>query len=301
MPLDFPSNPVQGQLYSNFYYDATTGVWRALNSLYAPNFLKDATFSSSTTARVPLTVQGLASQSANLQEWKDSSGTVLANISSTGAITSTTSSYLKDIHINRDDSAYEGGQINFRRASDNTDYWSIDTYGNTSTPSLRIFNATPIIPITIDSSGRASLPYQPSFLAYSSTAYKAGGTWSNIGAFPNSGGTATATTQHNIGNHYNTSTGTFTVPIAGRYLFIFGGWGSYNGAGNRYATSFYVNSVQTWISGANTSATDSPLVGSSILLNLAANDAVTLYMYSSVTMNLGQASHNVYWSGQLIG
>lgn len=28
MPLDFPSSPVNGQTYDNFYWDASTGVWR---------------------------------------------------------------------------------------------------------------------------------------------------------------------------------------------------------------------------------------------------------------------------------
>ena len=29
MALDFPANPVDGQLYQDFIYDATVGVWRA--------------------------------------------------------------------------------------------------------------------------------------------------------------------------------------------------------------------------------------------------------------------------------
>lgn len=28
MPLDFPSNPVDGQVYDNYYYDADMGTWR---------------------------------------------------------------------------------------------------------------------------------------------------------------------------------------------------------------------------------------------------------------------------------
>ena len=29
MALDFPSSPTNGQIYSNYYYDSTTGAWRA--------------------------------------------------------------------------------------------------------------------------------------------------------------------------------------------------------------------------------------------------------------------------------
>lgn len=39
--------------------------------------------------------------------------------------------------IARDNSASEGGQINFARASDNAAYWYIDQFGSTSTPNLR--------------------------------------------------------------------------------------------------------------------------------------------------------------------
>lgn len=33
--LDFPASPVDGQVYNNFYYDASVGVWRALTALIA--------------------------------------------------------------------------------------------------------------------------------------------------------------------------------------------------------------------------------------------------------------------------
>lgn len=44
--------------------------------------------------------------------------------------------------IGRDNSASEGGQINFARASDNASYWYIDSYGSTSTPNLRFVEGT---------------------------------------------------------------------------------------------------------------------------------------------------------------
>ena len=64
----------------------------------------------------------------------------------------------------------------------------------------------------IDSAGRVTMPYQPSFDAY----------------VTNSSATFTSTviifngiSTHNIGSHYNTANGRFTVPVAGRYFFTY--------------------------------------------------------------------------------
>ena len=59
----------------------------------------------------------------------------------------------------------------------------------------------------IDSSGRVITPNQPSFKAQRS------------GSNTTSGTVVFNQTSHNIGNHYSTSTGRFTAPVAGRYLF----------------------------------------------------------------------------------
>jgi len=53
----------------------------------ANTFTNSQTFQPASSAGVPVTVQGAASQSANLQEWKNSGGTALASVSAAGAIT----------------------------------------------------------------------------------------------------------------------------------------------------------------------------------------------------------------------
>lgn len=87
MALDFPSNPVNGQVYDNYFWDAATNAWRSSGSTSIPDFLTNATISTASLSGVPLRVDGIASQAANLQEWRNSSGTVLASMSASGGLT----------------------------------------------------------------------------------------------------------------------------------------------------------------------------------------------------------------------
>lgn len=91
MPLDFPSSPTNGQVYGNYYYNSARGAWNALLPAATPNFftnaqLIDATASSSASSTTPLVVIGSSGQSVDLQQWKDSAGTILSDISSQGAL-----------------------------------------------------------------------------------------------------------------------------------------------------------------------------------------------------------------------
>lgn len=291
MALDFPSNPVNGQTYNNFYYDGTAGAWRSLGSVYAPNYLKNATFSTTATTGVPLTAQGITAQSANLQEWKDSSGTVLANVDANGILNNTSIS-TTNLYLNRANSSYEGGQINFRRSTDNTDYWYIDVYGNTSTPSLR-FLAGSQTNMQLDASGRVMMPNQPAFYVQGSGTYYLTGSQVNY-VVPMS------TVSINIGSFYNTSTYRFIAPVSGTYYFwmqacttdasstgpeinLLKNGTIYNNAAIEYNSAYY-----------NT-------FGGSMIVSLSANDyvqmAVTNNNGTSFTIEQGRSR----FAGHLIG
>ena len=84
MPLDFPSNPSDGQVYEDFYFDATIGAWQSNAGTQLPNIFKNVTYSTAQTYLVPATVKGMAGQTADLQQWNNSSGTTLAKIDASG-------------------------------------------------------------------------------------------------------------------------------------------------------------------------------------------------------------------------
>lgn len=89
MVLNFPANPVDGQIYNNYYYSTSIGAWNSLSSTLnpIPSSLKNVTLTTTSAAGIPVIVQGISSQTAKLQEWRNSSGTTLASISPSGGIT----------------------------------------------------------------------------------------------------------------------------------------------------------------------------------------------------------------------
>jgi hypothetical protein len=87
--------------------------------------------------------------------------TITINGAGTGAFTDASGNFsvrtataTSPVTVGRVDSANEGGQIDLCRASDNSNSWGIDVYGNTSTPSLRfIDNVAASTRASIDGSG----------------------------------------------------------------------------------------------------------------------------------------------------
>lgn len=275
MPLDFPSNPTNGQVYDNFYYDAAKSTWKSLSSGASPSVLTSPTITNaviSATApnanTVPLTVNGAASQSANLQEWRNNSGTVLSSIDSSGNIT-LDSARVTNLFLNRQNSASEGGQINLRRSIDNADYWFIDAFGNTLTPSLRMIASTQTN-MEIDALGRVFMPNKPAFNGQS------------IAATANGGVATHGDVWFNTGNHYNTSNGRFTAPVSGYYLVSAGVLINSGGSG------FVV--METLINGTSRRGPATSAHGpsgsehgasASSICYLNANDYITVNLYSS--------------------
>jgi len=127
----------------------------------------------------------------------------------------------------------------------------------------------------IDSSGRVTMPYQPSFTARSP---------SNGGY--HDGGTNTArnlvfaTKPFNNGNHYNSTNGRFTAPVTGHYYFAYNLlWDdSYNGTGFfsiRKNDSYHAQ--YSYVNDNSTHAYGYLQISGSAVVQLNANEWVTCY------------------------
>ena len=103
-----------------------------------------------------------------------------------------------------------------RRATIGIDNWSFnqDINGN-GTKDFMLYNiAGAFTAMSVDTSGRVTLPAQPFFAGQSTT---------GTGSAPSDYIAGSATT--NRGSHYNTTTGIFTAPTAGDYAVLFVGLG----------------------------------------------------------------------------
>jgi hypothetical protein len=239
MALDFPNSPTDGQVYDNFYYDAVKGTWKSLSAGSSPSILENPTITnatitdavitatSDTSTTVPITVNGAASQSANLQEWKNSAGIQLSSVSSVGTVRARgfesfnaannhRTLFIGDdaggqLEIGRTDGIAANPYIDFHSGATATDFDSrirgTGGNGTSGQGTIEMFASD------VSLSGRLRAINQPYFLAYSS-----------------GGGTVTYNAnqvvrfdviRRQVGSNYNTSNSRFTAPVTGNYFLWF--------------------------------------------------------------------------------
>ena len=133
--------------------------------------------------------------------------------------------------------------------------------------------------LRIDSAGRVTMPYQPAFSAHN-------------GGANSSGAIVFATTLHNNGSHYSTSTGRFTAPVTGMYYFYTQHLANSGG----FDVSFNKNGTRL-LGHAESAVTNYKHVSNAQIIFMNAGDYVYVEVWAGSTYGLNYCM----FTGHLIG
>ena len=154
------------------------------------------------------------------------------------------------------------------------------------------FNTNGSQSMRIDLSGRVTTPSQPSFLVRRNG--------DQTGYNPNNYAHSVIFNQeeYDIGNNVSTTTGLFTAPVNGVYIFFASAYSTTNNFGQAW---FTVNGGRGSASDFVKAAADA-FVNCSVIFKLSANDTVGYHPHGSGTSATIKANENHTWfKGHLIG
>ena len=139
--------------------------------------------------------------------------------------------------------------------------------------------------LAVDSAGRVTMPYQPSFWTSTSGCTR-NGTTGVVENFP--------TPFFNTGSNFNTSNGRFTAPVTGLYAF----WAAkYNAVTANGVLTLHVNGAQRSYNDFNNNSTIGTHPNVTLYFRLNAGD----YVDMRITSGFAASDANDYFGGYLIG
>ena len=299
MALDFPANPVNGQVYDNFIYNSVKGTWKSISAGVSPTVLVNPTITNpiitnavitataTNATTVPLTVNGAASQSSKLQEWKNSAGTTLASISSTGDFNLAAPIYSssKIVGTTEPDGGSSGGIVVKAPASGSQTSAYLQFVNNAYTSQYAAIEATTASHLKLQAT-HVTMPSQPYFLAYGNAVGNITYSANSVLQFQN--------IRRQVGSSYNSSNGRFTAPVSGNYFLWFEGYNN----GGQYRVSIRSNGG-TNIFGQGMSATGTNFHQAGVTY-LAAGDYVDVRNTYDNTV-IYSADCHLEFGGMLLG